>query len=81
VHPRTNEPSAPQLVRDLEVLWETGEINLQTLVWKQGMTEWKKIVDIPDLHRKILGKISQHEKENNINRRYLCSSQSSQFYQ
>ena len=52
---RTNEGKGPVPLRDLEVLWETNEITNQTFVWRNGMTEWKKIMDLPDLQKKIYG--------------------------
>ena len=51
----TNEGRGPVSLRDIEVLWETGEITSQTFVWRQGMTEWKKIMELPDLQKKIYG--------------------------
>ena len=53
-------------LRDLEVLWETHQIDAQTFVWKQGMQEWRKIDDIPDLKRRILGTVLAQSKYNDI---------------
>jgi len=30
-------------------LWQNGELEAQSLVWTEGMVEWKKIVDAPEL--------------------------------
>jgi hypothetical protein len=52
---RVNQKSVGMPLRDLEVMWETHQIDGQTFVWKQGMPEWKKIDDLADLKRRILG--------------------------
>lgn len=31
-------------------LWESGRLNPQSYVWSDGMPEWKKIYEIPELH-------------------------------
>lgn len=43
-------------------LWEGGDINVQTLVWTEGMPEWKKIADVSDLHEVLLRLESENRK-------------------
>jgi hypothetical protein len=43
------KPNGPAKIRDLDVEWRTENIRLDSLIWKEGMKEWKKIYDIPEL--------------------------------
>lgn len=47
----------PVSVIALRDLWNTGRLSLGNYVWSQGMKEWKKIEDLPDLQT-ILNKHS-----------------------
>lgn len=46
-----NEPVGPLSMRDLDVKYRTGEISSTNTVhgWREGMTEWKVITDIPEI--------------------------------
>ncbi len=39
----------PLTVRDLELRVKSGEVSLRTYLWKQGMTDWKRASDVPEV--------------------------------
>ncbi len=39
----------PLTVRDLELRVKTGEVSLRTYLWKQGMADWKRASDVPEV--------------------------------
>lgn len=41
-----NEPKGPFMMRDLDVLLRTNELNSRNLAWKQGMKDWKALNEI-----------------------------------
>ena len=41
----------------LDVKFRTNEINSQYLVWKEGMSDWKKIFEVDGLKDKLIGKL------------------------
>lgn len=43
-------------------LWEGGTLNTHTLVWTEGMPEWKKIQEIPDLNE-ILERLESENRK------------------
>jgi GYF domain 2 len=55
IDPQEKKPTGPLSVRDIEVMWETNTINSQTFIWKNGMTDWKRIFQIEELKSKIEG--------------------------
>lgn len=57
---KAKQQQGPSSFYSLNALWENGEINLQSYVWTEGMPEWKKIQDLPDLSQVL----EQIEEEN-----------------
>lgn len=43
-------------------LWESGALNPQTYVWTEGMPEWKRVHEIPDLHDILERLDAEHRK-------------------
>lgn len=43
-------------------LWQGGEIDVQTLIWTEGMAEWKKVQEVPQLNEVLMR--SQNESRN-----------------
>lgn len=43
-------------------LWESANLNAHTLVWTEGMPEWKKIQEIPELNDILERLESEHRK-------------------
>ncbi|MBK7863925.1 MAG: zinc-ribbon domain-containing protein [Archangiaceae bacterium] len=39
----------PLTLRDLELRVKTGEVSLRTYLWKQGMADWKRASDVPEV--------------------------------
>lgn len=39
----------PLTMRDLELRVKTGEVSLRTYLWKQGMGDWKRASDVPEV--------------------------------
>jgi HIV Tat-specific factor 1 len=43
------QPNGPISIRDIDVLMRTNAINSNTYVWKDGMSEWRKIYELEEL--------------------------------
>lgn len=43
----------PVKLRDLENAWEKSNINENSYIWKNGMPEWKKIKEIPEVSKDL----------------------------
>src|SRR5262249_10887734 len=39
----------PMTLRDLETKVKTQEVSLRTYLWKQGMADWKRASDVPEV--------------------------------
>jgi predicted Zn finger-like uncharacterized protein len=39
----------PLTLRDLELRVKSGEVSLRTYLWKQGMADWKRASDVPEV--------------------------------
>jgi GYF domain 2 len=48
------ERQGPILSENLKALWKQGEVDEETFLWCEGMTEWKKLETLPDLYAKVL---------------------------
>lgn len=40
----------------LKKLWQAGDLSEETYIWSEGMTEWKKIEEVPNLHTHLVFK-------------------------
>ena len=47
--------SGPVTVNDLATLWRRGRISPETLVWRDGMPEWRAVSDVPSLLAALRG--------------------------
>ncbi len=47
---KDNQQCGPVNTEDLRKLYHSGEITANTLVWRQGMTQWARYCDVPELH-------------------------------
>lgn len=54
-NPSQHETKGPISERDLDVLWRTSTLFSTTMLWKDGMTNWKALADLPELREKLLG--------------------------
>lgn len=57
---KAKQQQGPISFYSLNALWENGEVDPRSYVWTEGMPEWKKIQDLPDLSRVL----EQIEAEN-----------------
>lgn len=48
------ERQGPVRFEALKTLWEQGSLNEETFMWSEGMPEWKKIEEIPNLHANLI---------------------------
>lgn len=46
----------------LNELWEGGEVTERSYVWTEGMSDWKRIVDVSDLH-KVLEELESENRK------------------
>lgn len=46
---KERQPQGPFSYYVIHELWESGVVDPQILVWTEGMSEWKKVQDIPEL--------------------------------
>lgn len=70
--PGTTQPEGPMSARDignffyfsypLDVKFRTNELNSLYLAWHEGMPEWKRIFEVPELKGKIMGKFLMNFK-------------------
>lgn len=51
------ESKGPFDINALRLMAQSGMINQDTLVWREGMSEWQKISAIPDLYSGIYGAV------------------------
>ncbi len=49
IAPGEKEPKGPYSYRDLDVFFRTNDLDSNNYVWKEGMTEWKKIYMLDEL--------------------------------
>ena len=59
---KTRQQQGPFSFYVINELWEGAEINAHTLVWTDGMAEWKQIQDTPNLHHVLEGLESENRK-------------------
>lgn len=43
----------PYSYQEFKRVWKQGKISLQTLVWSEGMTDWKPIGEVSDLKHEL----------------------------
>lgn len=65
---KNTQKMGPVSKEDIQELWDNGEIDLDTLVWHEGLTEWlplEKHEDYIDLNSKVVTPIPESQKEKN----------------
>lgn len=45
----SQDPQGPFSMRDIDVKFRTGEISSSVLAWREGLTEWKLLFNIPEI--------------------------------
>ena len=46
----------PLMLRDLEKAWDESVINENSYIWKEGMSQWKKIKELPEIKKDLAKK-------------------------
>ncbi|HEV8052233.1 MAG TPA: DUF4339 domain-containing protein [Parachlamydiaceae bacterium] len=59
---KSHQQQGPASFFLINELWESGDINVETLVWTEGMSDWNKIVDVSDLHEVLVKLESENRK-------------------
>lgn len=59
---KSHQQQGPTSFFLINELWEGGDINVQTLVWTEGMPDWRKVGDVPDLHEVLVQLESENRK-------------------
>lgn len=52
---KEKKQQGPYYFADFLKSWQKGDIKDESFVWSEGMNEWKKINQIPDLHKELAG--------------------------
>ena len=61
-----NKPTGPFTVRDLDVQFRTNELASNACVWREGLTEWKKIFEEPELRELFQASTSEVVAETKV---------------
>jgi len=43
-----NQPQGPLAFRDIDALVRTNDLSFESLVWKEGMSDWEQLGKIPE---------------------------------